>query len=98
MILDMQGLVTIFKGIEDERLCKLKENKMAITDEQILNWFTYHNDPADVPKFAAINEAAINLAKVIRDNTPSSADQTAAIRLVREARMTANAAVACKGA
>lgn len=68
-----------------------------ITDAMIENWFTYHSDPADLEKFQAINKAAIDLAKVIRDNTPPSADQSAAIRLVREARMTANAAIACKG-
>jgi len=34
---------------------------------------------------------------VLIDNTPTSADQTAAIRLLREAVMTANAAIALEG-
>ena len=69
-----------------------------ITDEQIQNWFTYHSPNGDQQKcYAAINEAAINLAKVIRDYSPASADQTDAIRKVREARMTANAAIALDG-
>lgn len=69
-----------------------------ITDEQLENWFTYHSPEGDQPqKYEAIRNAAHNLAKVIRDNTPESADQTAAIRLVRQASQTANAAIACKG-
>jgi|GraSoi2013_115cm_1033766.scaffolds.fasta_scaffold147811_1 hypothetical protein len=81
----------------DNQQAATKPDPRYITDEKIINWFTYHNDPTDIPKYQAINEAAINFAKVIRDNTPISADQSAAIRLVREARMTANAAIACKG-
>jgi hypothetical protein len=68
-------------------------------DEATLqNWFTYHSPSADqLPKYQAIREAGLNLAKVISDNSPSSADQTASIRKVREAVMTANAAIACGG-
>lgn len=62
---------------------------------QIDEWFTYHK-PTDrqLPAFDEINNAAKNLAMVIVQNTPRCADQSAAIRMVREARMTANAAVA----
>jgi hypothetical protein len=71
---------------------------MAITDEQLNNWFTYHSPSAEqLPKYQAIREAAYNLAKTIVDNSPVSADQTAAVRKVREAAMTANAAIACDG-
>ena len=60
------------------------------------NWFMYHSPNVDqIPKYQAIREAAKHLAEVIVNNTPSCADQTAAIRLVREASMTANAAIAC---
>lgn len=68
-----------------------------ITDEQLVNWFTYHDDLSKVPQYNAINKAALEFAKIVRDNTPSSADQTAAIRHIRDARMTANAAIACEG-
>lgn len=69
-----------------------------ITDETIDNWFTYHKPTDEDQKhYAAINEAAVVFAKVIRDHTPTSTDQTFAIRQVRNARMTANAAIACKG-
>lgn len=71
---------------------------MALTVEQLLNWFTYHSPtPDQLPKFQAIREAGFNLAKTIVENSPASDDQTAAIRLIREACMTANAAIACDG-
>ena len=66
--------------------------------ETIKNWFTYHSPGVDdVPKLIAIRQAALHLALVINDNSPDSADKTAAIRKVREAVMTANAAIACGG-
>jgi hypothetical protein len=71
---------------------------MAITHEQLENWFTYHAPEGDQQKqYVAIREAGLALAKVIVANSPASADQTAAIRKVREAVMTANQSIACKG-
>lgn len=69
-----------------------------ITPEQLSNWFTYHSpSPDQIPKYQAIRDAAHNLAKVIVENSPASADQMNAVRLVREASMCANAAIACGG-
>jgi hypothetical protein len=69
-----------------------------ITSDQLKNWFTYHSPtPEQLPKFQAIREAGLFLAETIVANSPASADQTAAIRLIREACMTANAAIACGG-
>lgn len=69
-----------------------------ITKEQLDNWFAYHApDTSDIDAYAKIRDAGLYLAEIIVDNTPSSADQTAAVRKVREAVMTANAARACKG-
>jgi len=66
--------------------------------ETLKNWFTYHSPTADqLPKYLAIREAGLALATVITENTPMSADQTASIRKIREAVMTANAAIACGG-
>lgn len=66
--------------------------------EQLDNWFRYHKPEGDDPeKYIAIREAGKAFAEVIVGNTPPSADQSAAIRKVREAVMTANAAIACKG-
>jgi hypothetical protein len=72
---------------------------MPITSDQLKNWFTYHapEDEIAIAKYRAIREAGLHLAESIVANTPSSADQTAAVRKVREAVMTANAAIACGG-
>ncbi len=64
----------------------------------INNIFTYHSPTSDqLPKYEAIRAKAKEMGQVIVDNTPASADQTAAIRLLREAVMTANAAIALNG-
>ncbi len=60
--------------------------------------FTHHPpDAEDVYKYQQIRNAAKNLAEVIVKNTPPSADQSAAIRLLRESVFTANASIALKG-
>lgn len=71
---------------------------MPISFEQLDNWFTYHKPCEGQPeKYEAIRAADRAMAQVIVDNTPPSADQTTAIRKIREAVMTANAAIACDG-
>jgi hypothetical protein len=66
--------------------------------DQIEQWFTYHAPAGDDPMhYTALREAGNALARTIAEHTPRCADQSAAIRKVREAVMTANAAVACKG-
>jgi len=47
-------------------------------------------------KYEVIRFHARKLAQIIIENTPASADQTAAIRKLRECVMTANAAIACE--
>ena len=60
--------------------------------------FTYHTPtPDQLPKYERIRSKAMALAEVILEETPESADQSAAIRLVREAVMTANAAITLRG-
>ena len=57
--------------------------------------FTYHPPKGDQPqRYEKIREAAKNFAQIVLDNTPSCPDQTAAIRKIREAVMTANASIA----
>ena len=66
--------------------------------EDIEEIFTYHKPEGDQPeRYQAIRDAAKILAATILQCTPSCADQSAAIRHVREAVMTANAAIALKG-
>lgn len=65
-------------------------------DEDIVNFFTYHAPtPEQVGHYNAIREAALEFARVLNEHTPASADQTAAIRHLRECVMTANASIAC---
>ncbi len=59
--------------------------------------FTYHNDPESVPHYVEVREAAKAFAKVILRHTPVCADQSAAIRQLRQCVMTANAAIALNG-
>jgi len=71
---------------------------VAITKEQLQNWFTYHSPgPEHVDAYKAIRDAGLALADAIVGLTPASADQAAAVRKVREAVMTANASIACGG-
>lgn len=66
--------------------------------EKLTDIFTYHLPRGEQPaKYEVIRVKALELAKTIVENTPTCADQTAAIRLLREAVMTANAAVALEG-
>jgi hypothetical protein len=67
-------------------------------EEKLPAIFTYHAPTGDQPaKYQAIRDKALEMAQVIVASTPTSADQTAAIRLLRESVMTANAAVALNG-
>lgn len=60
--------------------------------------FTYHPaTPEQQKQYEAIRTKAKELAKVILENTPASADQSTAIRKLRECVMTANAAIALDG-
>lgn len=63
------------------------------------NWFSYHppKDAAQIKQYADVRAAGLAFAKVICVNAPDSADRSAAIRLVREAVFTTNAAIACGG-
>lgn len=70
-----------------------------ITQEHLDNWFMYHapQDEETRQKYTNIRAAGKSFAEVILANTPACADQSVAVRGVREAVMTANAAIACGG-
>lgn len=71
---------------------------MPVTKANVKEVFTYHApSPEQVEKMERIREAAIELAQAILDCVPDSADKSAALRQVREARMTANAAIVLNG-
>ena len=60
--------------------------------------FTYHApEPDQIAKYQKLRDGAEAFAKIIVENTPKCADQSHAIRLVRDSVMFSNAAVALKG-
>lgn len=68
-----------------------------MTRADIENFFTYHapsSEQVDIMKH--IRDDAKRLAFFIHEFVPECADQSAAIRKLREAVMTANAAIACE--
>jgi hypothetical protein len=72
---------------------------MPVTKQNVEDIFSYHAPtPDQIPKYEAIREAARVFAAVVLASTPQCADQQAALRLLREAAMTANAAIALQGA
>jgi hypothetical protein len=71
---------------------------MPVTRENITDVFSYHAPDADqLVTYEKLRSSAREFATAIIDLTPSCADQQAAIRLLRECVMTANAAIALKG-
>ena len=71
--------------------------RRGITDDQLQHWFTYHPPaPDQVARYAELRSAALDFARVVVACSPAGADQTAAVRKIREAVMTANAAIACE--
>lgn len=66
--------------------------------EKLDDIFRYHAPSSDdTVAYEKLRASAKDFAKAIIDLTPACADQTAAVRLVREAVMTANSAIALKG-
>ncbi len=69
-----------------------------MTTEELTNWFSYHAPHGQQEdSYGRIRYAALEFARLVVDNTPECADQTAAIRKIREAVATANMAIACGG-
>lgn len=68
------------------------------SDEWVEHVLTYQpcNPEQDV-HYDAIRKAAVEFMKTVLAHTPKCADQSATVRLIREARMTANAAIALNG-
>jgi len=73
--------------------------RVLTVDEKLEQIFTYHapTGPVQLEAYQAVREAALMFARVIVVNTPRSSDQSAAIRLLRECVMTANASIALDG-
>jgi len=71
---------------------------MPVTKANVEDVFTYHAPDEDQRmRLQVVRASARDLANVILEHVPPCADQQAALRLLREAVMTANAAIALKG-
>ena len=89
--------MNIEEPIKDEELAE-KVMVSVPTDNDLQNWFTYHPPTdKDVISYREVRASALEFARCIAKYCPNGADKTAAIRKVREAVMTANAAIACCG-
>lgn len=72
---------------------------MPVTKENVQDVFTYHApDAAQQAAYICIREKALELAESALAVVPICADQQAGFRLLREAVMTFNAAIALHGA
>jgi len=74
------------------------ETLTASQDVELENWFSYHSPtPDQLPLYTELRAAAKNFAYSVKACVPPCADRSAALRKIREAVMTANAAIACGG-
>jgi hypothetical protein len=82
----------------DEKAPATPQQRRGLTYDDVCDIFTYHS-PTDeqLPKYEAIRGMAKVMAQTILENTPPGPDQTTAIRKLREAVMTSNAAIALGG-
>lgn len=66
------------------------------SDDRIQNWFKCHMlTEENGEKCEFLRTGGLSLARAIDRHCPDGVDKSAAIRKVREAVMTANAAIAC---
>lgn len=78
--------------------CMTFIDAVQVTHPQINALFTQHKPDAEQEeKMDMVRRACAACAQVIKNCVPNSADQTAAIRKVREAMYTAKAGIVCHG-
>lgn len=66
------------------------------THADLENWFSYHSPKGNqAERYTKIRDKAREFAELIVQLTPSCADQTAAIRKLRETVMAVNLTIAC---
>jgi hypothetical protein len=80
----------------EDRCC---EAARPMTHTELLGeLFRYHPPTEEqLPKYAAINQAAKNFAEIVLANCPRGADFSRVIHLIQDARMTANRSIALNG-
>lgn len=77
----------------------MSESKHTLSHRQaeILSSFHYHKPSDDqVQRISNVRGALKHAAELVILNTPEGADQTAALRKIHEAMMTANKAIVCE--
>jgi hypothetical protein len=68
----------------------------GVSHDDVRNWFTYHPPTDDQQeRYVELRESFRNLADEILMKTPACADQTAALRMLRECSMAVNQTIAC---
>ncbi len=96
---DGEATVVIAEKQSDGKLKILYDTKIPPTKDYDLDHI-FRPHPLDEPtvtKYTNVRHAARQFAKVVILTTPDCADRSVAIRKIREAVMTANAAIALKG-
>lgn len=75
----------------------MSEGKLY-SDTDLDNLFDYHRPSSDQQeKYAKLNQAAKEYAKIIIECCPQSEDRDLAIQKLRETRMQSNLSIACSG-
>lgn len=70
----------------------------SVTQKNLADVIQYHAPTeAMVSAIGVVRMSATDMIRAILENVPDCADRTAAIRKVREAMMTANAAIVLEG-
>lgn len=65
-------------------------------NELIKEWFIYHAPNAgQVERYGKLRDKARELAELFIELSPQCADQTVALRMLRECNMMMNATIAC---
>ena len=81
-----------------QNLVNAARNVTPDIEAQVNDMFLYHTwDESKVARGALVREALAEAVKVIVANVPPSADRSAAIRKLREARMDCNSAITHDG-
>jgi hypothetical protein len=90
--------ITVHEAENETRETHEPADLRSFSQADIDNWFQYHTFTSEqITQSNEIRTAAKIFAETINRHVPAGADKSAAIRLVREATMTANAAIACHG-
>ncbi len=80
----------------DEQIRTAVLDTIRVTDRQLAIWFSYQKpDDEALERIQRIRAACGACAQVIKNETRNGADQSAAIRKVREAAMTAIQSIVC---